>query len=1173
VIQLRVRTEFSFKSAFGPIDRVAKSLASIGCTAAGIVDFSTWGHVKWAAACKKHGVTPLFGAEIIVPQEDGRQPTCWVLAKKGRTKEFYNLVSATKVADANVIKLLTAAKGKVIRFSGAALTDPKTFDYVDVNPASILAQRAALALSMKTKRPLVVTSDNYYPLAADKGPFLAMGGRERNTPQHLLSEPETAFPGLSPGQISQAVKQAATIAKECASALLTAPLIKVKGDIRKVAEAGRKSRLDRGHIEKWTKEYADRLERELVAIEAKEYQSYFLVVADLVTWAKTKMLVGPARGSSAGSLLCYLVGITEVDPIKHNLLFERFIDLTRKDLPDIDIDFNDNKRELIFQYLCDKYGKANVARIGNINTFKPRSLMQSAFSRLGIPDHERFNLVNVLVNYSSGDERYGKGIEDTFKTTDIGRRFMEKYPEAAVITQIENHASHTGVHAAGIIVSMEPVIDYCTVADGIAHLDKPDAEALNLLKIDALGLRTLGVIEDAGVTTADELYSLQLNDPKVLAVFNDKKFSSVFQFEGMAQRSVTAVINVDSFETLDHITALARPGPLGGGAAQKYIERKAGREPITTSHPLLGKILEDTYGVALYQEQILKIVRELGGFSWEDTTTIRKAMSGRKGEEYFNRMGLQFTKGAKANGIKENVAKEIWGEIVSFGSWAMNKCVAGNQKVLLARRLNDGRKTIPISEFSRFKTLPSVWALQKDGRARWAKPVALHHNGKRQCFRYEFDDGSRVDCTPDHKFLINEKWRPISKAAIGSRFTALAAPDKKGFREKLGIGYIKGRRSKNPKFQSTGKDHPGWIDGRSYFFGKFRAERMNSPCDDCGRKKKRMETHHNDFKQGTERPNDLAWLCPSCHAKRHRSFGNRLDKGRRGRPTIFKSLTKISSLGLRDTYDLEMPSPNHNFALANDLITSNSHTCSYAMISYYCAWMKAYHPLEYAAACLRGAKDDDGRLAVLREMTQEGVAYVAFDMKRSQLDWTVQDGKLIGGFLNFHGVGPAKASSLIKMRDEGKYEALTKKLAEMKLKFNDLYPLLTAYGDLYDEHKALTSNKFPEEGKVVYIAKIVDKRPFDFNEAVRIAKRDGKVYSGNTLAIDFRTQDDFGETIICRVDRFNWKNFGEPANNALAVGDDIIVRGRRIKGFAMLNVIRIKCLNKPDLEWAVKPRW
>src|SRR5690606_12823446 len=279
----------------------------------------------------------------------------------------------------------------------------------------------------------------------------------------------------------------------------------------------------------------------------------------------------------------------------------------------IDIDFSDTKRDQCFTYLAEKYGHANVARIGNINTLNPRSVMAEVCKRFGIPDKERFDLLNVLIEYSSGDSRYGKGLEDTLNNTDTGRAFMERNPNAVVLAKAENHAWHTGVHAAGVIVCNVAVSDFCTIGpDGVAQIDKPDSEALNLLKIDVLGLRTLGIIEDAGVIDSEHLYGLSLDDPAVLKIFDEKKFCGVFQFEGAAQRSVSAQIHADAFRTLDHVTALARPGPLGGGAANKYIMRKAGREPVTYTHPALESVLSDTYGVVLYQEQVMRIVREIG---------------------------------------------------------------------------------------------------------------------------------------------------------------------------------------------------------------------------------------------------------------------------------------------------------------------------------------------------------------------------------------------------------------------------------------------------------------------------------------------------------------------------------------------------------------------------------
>ena len=923
--QLRVRTEFSFRQAFGPVPRVAAAVKSLGAPAAGIVDGGTWGHVRWAKAAAAQEFKPLFGTEFAVAMPDGRKPLAWALAED--TKGFYRWSTALRKPGVDPQQLLRECSG-VVRFAGEALTDPDTFDYIDLNPTSSLAQRAALRLHKATGKPLVVTSDNAYPRPEDYAPFMAIGGRDAATAQHILTEQELRqkLRVLDDAAWAQAVKNTHEVAERCAGALPTAPIIQVAGDLRALAEEGRQRRLRLGHLPDWPQLYEDRLQRELAAIEQKNFQSYFIVVSDLIDWAKQRMLVGPGRGSSAGSLLCYLLGITEVDPIPHGLLFERFIDLTRKDLPDIDIDFSDTKRDQCFEYLADKYGHHNVARIGNVNTLKPRSVMAEVCKRFGIPDKERFDLLNVLIEYSSGDSRYGKGLEDTLNNTDTGRRFMERNPKAVVMSEVENHAWHTGVHAAGVIVCNVPVDEYCTVgADGVAHIDKPDSEYLNLLKIDALGLRTLGIIEDTGCVTAEQLYALKLDDPKVLEVFNQKKYTGIFQFEGQSQRTISAQVHVDDFRTVDHLTALARPGPLGGGATGKYIARKAGQEPVTYTHPALEELLHDTYGVVLYQEQVMRIVRDIGKFSWDETTVIRKAMSGRKGKEYFDQQGAKFIKGAAQDGIDEATAHDIWNEICNFGAWGMNK----------------------------------------------------------------------------------------------------------------------------------------------------------------------------------------------------------------------------------------------------------SHTCAYAVISYWCAWMKAYHPLEYAAACLRSAKDDDQTMEILREMAAEGVEYTAFDPELSEVNWAVKDGRLVGGFMNLVGFGPAKAVAAVEARRLGTTDdKLRKRIAEAHVKFSDLYPISRTYADWYADPVAhgcrigsriYTADKLPDGADVLFIGKIAKKELRDENETVRVARRDGKKLSGQTLFADFFLKDDTGIPIICRIDRFKYEPLGRIAMERLVAEQDVLlVRGRKIPNFAMIKVERVKVLNREE---------
>ncbi len=596
----------------------------------------------------------------------------WALAEE--FSQFYTFSSAWGDDRAENERLLRERRG-VIVFAGAVLSDPDLFDYIDINPRSARSTRRAIDLHNTTGKPLVITGDNDYPADAHRDRFLAWDDAKKMTIQHIPSAEELkAAVGVDDKIWNDAMMTACVIADRCTSEpLAKAPRIHFDGDFPALVAAGKAYRIERGHIKKWTEEYQLRMEREMALVHEKDFESYFMVVADLVVWAKERMLVGPGRGSSAGSLLCYLLRITEVDSIVHNLLFERFIDAHRADLPDIDIDFNDQKRQLVFDYLKERYGAENMARLGSINRLKPRSVIAHVGKKMAIPHGSAFGVANMIVDHSSGSSLYGKGIAHVFETTEPGKDFLERFPEAKMMVELELHASRSGVHAAAAILSNAPVTSFCTVRDGVAHLNKKDSEYLELLKIDILGLRTLGVIEDAGVISAEELYGLPLTDKKAFQIFNDRKFCGLFQFEGAAQRSVAIMIDVKSFKQIDHITALARPGPLGGGASTSYTARCAGREEVTYRHPSMEAYLSDTLGVVLYQEQVMKIVREIGHFSWEDTSAIRKAMSAIKGTEYFDRMGAQFREGAARLGIPGDGATVIWDEIVSFGAWGMNR--------------------------------------------------------------------------------------------------------------------------------------------------------------------------------------------------------------------------------------------------------------------------------------------------------------------------------------------------------------------------------------------------------------------------------------------------------------------------------------------------------------------
>jgi DNA polymerase III alpha subunit len=269
-------------------------------------------------------------------------------------------------------------------------------------------------------------------------------------------------------------------------------------------------------------------------------------------------------------------------------------------------------------------------------------------------------------------------IMDTFNDLDIGKKVLEKYPQMRIASKMENHARHNGVHAAAIIVTEDPVRKYCSVnqQSGAAQIDKIDAESLNLLKIDALGLRTLSVLQDILDQVGwqrEELINYRLDDKDAFDVLNKEKYAGIFQFEGYALQSLTRQMQIYDFEDIASITALARPGPLTSGGTTQYIQRRVGSSPIEYLHPMTEEVTKVTKGVVVYQEQVMNIARDVGKLSWEDVSQLRKAMSKSYGEEFFDRYWQRFKVGAEENNIDEEQALKIWKNINTMGSWAFNR--------------------------------------------------------------------------------------------------------------------------------------------------------------------------------------------------------------------------------------------------------------------------------------------------------------------------------------------------------------------------------------------------------------------------------------------------------------------------------------------------------------------
>lgn len=682
MLNLKCRTEYSFRTAYGRPEEV------LAVGGVGMCDrSSTWGHVQFAKAAKKAGIKPVFGVELAVVrnhEEKEKQPINWMsfLAKSNEgLKEIYKL---TSLATSQMYYLPRIGYGQLWDISDQVYILSGTMPIVGELPrvghifaevSPLMEQKTFEKLVSRGYKPLAV-SDNFFPKEEDREAYEILASTNKNnrtTPMHILDEWQ--WRDCLQWAPEEALVKVQEIYDACNAVLPTAEMVHYPADrtLRElcISGAGRRNiRLD-------DPTYAARLERELELIAEKKFEDYFYVIADMVNFAKQHMLVGPARGSSCGSLVCYLLGITDIDPLPYDLLFERFIDINRKDLPDIDIDFQDDRREMVFDYLRQKYGAEKVARLGTVMRYKAKSAIDDVSRELQIPAWEVKDLKGAIIERSSGDSRAQFCILDTFEGLDVGKTALKKFPGLRVAAALEGHARQSGQHAAGVLVTAEPIDNYCSVdhKTGAVMIDKKDAEDLNLLKIDALGLRTLSVIQDVLDNVGwsrKKLLSHPLDDEKAFDILRKGSYSGIFQFEGFALQNICRQMPIRQFEDIAAITALARPGPLTSGATAEYVKRHNGTKEVQYIHPSLERYLSRTYGLVIYQEDVMQIVRNVGKLSWEDTSTLRKAMSKSFGKEYFDQFKVRFVAGAKENGVPEKDAELIWDNVNTMGSWAFN---------------------------------------------------------------------------------------------------------------------------------------------------------------------------------------------------------------------------------------------------------------------------------------------------------------------------------------------------------------------------------------------------------------------------------------------------------------------------------------------------------------------
>ena len=463
--------------------------------------------------------------------------------------------------------------------------------------------------------------------------------------------------------------------------------------LRKEANRGLADRL----AGKIPAEYQERLDYELGVMIKMGFPGYFLVVADLCSHAReVGIRVGPGRGSAAGSLVSYALGITALDPIKHGLLFERFLNPERISMPDIDLDFDERRRSEMIAYATTKYGEDRVAQIITYGTIKSKQALKDSTRVLGYPYASGDKLTKALPPsvmgkditlsgvFNINDERYGEASE--FRT------LYETDPDSKRIVDtalgLEGLKRQWGVHAAGVILSREPLLDVIPIhrrdADGaiITQFDMVACESIGLLKMDFLGLRNLSVLDDcllnikANKGEDVDLSTLTLDDKKTFALLGRGETLGVFQLDGGPMRALLRQMNPDSFEDISAVIALYRPGPMGVNAHNDYADRKNKRQAVDSIHPeltnALADILGDTYGLIVYQEQVMAIAQKVAGFSLGRADLLRKAM-GKKDRLILDKEYLNFERGMTENKFSKSAIDKLWETLIPFSDYAFNR--------------------------------------------------------------------------------------------------------------------------------------------------------------------------------------------------------------------------------------------------------------------------------------------------------------------------------------------------------------------------------------------------------------------------------------------------------------------------------------------------------------------
>lgn len=745
---LHLHTEYSLLDGACSIKPLVARLKELGMDACAVTDHGVmYGVVDFYRACKDAGIHPVIGCEVYVcPDMDEKQSAFREyshlvllcennegyknlsrLVSEGFTRGFYyrprvdykllekysgGLIALSACLSGDLPKLLLDGRDNEARQVAQKYLDifGRGNFFVELQDHGIPEEKQVLPRLVKLARemdiPLVVTNDCHYLTADDAeaqevlmciqtGKTLSDPGRMKMTTRQLYVKSEEEMRALFPN-FPDAIENTAKIAARCnvefdfsTTHLPKFPLPEGETDalayLRALCEKGLKERYGEGR-----EDARERMEYELGVISGMGYVDYFLIVWDFIHYARTHGVgVGPGRGSGAGSIVAYCLGITAIDPIQYNLLFERFLNPERVSMPDIDVDFDYERRGQVIDYVRRRYGQDHVAQIITFGTMAARAVIRDVGRVMDLSYQETDRLAKLV------PFELGMTLERALSLSTELRRIYEGDERVREVIdtakKLEGMPRNASTHAAGVLITSEPVVNYVPLQtnDDVVTTQFPmgTLEALGLLKMDFLGLRTLNVIMDSialAVGAGAEPFKsedIPLDDPGVYKLISDGDTDGVFQLESAGMKQFLTNMKPENFEDVIAAISLYRPGPME--SIPRYIQGKHDPSSVRYETPLLKPILDVTYGCMVYQEQVMQIVRDLAGYSYGRSDLVRRAMAKKKHDvmakekEIFIHGQVESGKvtvpGAVRNGVPEDVAEHIFDEMTAFASYAFNK--------------------------------------------------------------------------------------------------------------------------------------------------------------------------------------------------------------------------------------------------------------------------------------------------------------------------------------------------------------------------------------------------------------------------------------------------------------------------------------------------------------------